>query len=163
MNPREYWAGLQPREQRFLAGGGIALALILLYALIIDPFSSELSRLRSSVAAQQEELVWMRQAAAEAKGLMAGVPRPSAGRNGQSAMSVIDSTARKFGLGKALKQLSPNGDKVRVRLEGAAFDAMVQWLGELGEKQGIGVDSLSMERLADVGLVNATVVLGGGE
>ncbi len=163
MNLKEYWSGLQPREQRFLAGGGVALVLILLYLLIIDPMSSALTRLRGSVVAQQEELIWMRQASAEAKQLMAGSPQRSTGKSGQSAMSAIDAVARKHGLAKALKQLSPNGNKVRVRLEGAAFDAMLQWLGELGEKQGIGVDSLSMERLADPGLVNATVVLGGGE
>jgi len=163
MNLQEYWSGLQPREQRVLAGGGIALVLILIYAVIIDPISSELSRLRESVAVQQEELAWMHQAAVEVKGLMAGGPQRSTGHNGQSAMSAIDAAARKYGLGKALKQLSPNGGKVRVRLEAAAFDAMLQWLGELGEKRGIGVDSLNMERLADPGLVNATVVLGGGE
>lgn len=163
MNPKEYWSGLQPREQRFLVAGGVALVLILIYVLIIDPMSSALSRLRTSVAAQQEELVWMRQASIEAKQLMAGSPQRSTGRSGQSPMSVIDATARKHGLAKALKQLSPNGNKVRVRLEAAAFDAMLQWLGELGEKQGIGVDSLSMERLADPGLVNVTVVLGGSQ
>ena len=163
MNLQEYWSGLQPREQRILAGGGAALLLILIYALIIDPFTSELDRLRASVTTQQEELGWMRQAAAEAKTLIGSAPQRAAARGGQSAMSAIDSTARKYGLGKALKQLSPNGSKVRVRLEGASFDSMLQWLGELGEKQGIGVDSLSMERLADPGLVNATVVLGGGE
>lgn len=162
MNLKEYWSGLQPREQRVLGAGGVALVLILIYALIIDPVSSELTRLRGSVATQQEELTWMRQTAIEVKSLMGGTSRP-AGRSGQSAMSAIDATARKYGLGKALKQLSPNGDKVRVRLEGAGFDAMLQWLGELGEKQGIGVDTLTMERLPDPGLVNATVVLGGGE
>lgn len=162
MNLKEYWSGLQPREQKMLGGGGIALGLILIYALIIDPLSSELSRLRSSVATQTEELAWMRQTAVEVKGLMGGSPQHSGRANGQSAMSAIDATARKFGLGKSLKQLSPNGDKVRVRLEGAGFDAMLQWLGELSEKQGIGVDSLNMERLAEPGLVNATVVLGGG-
>lgn len=162
MNPREYWSGLQPREQRVLGAGAIALALILIYVLIIDPVSSELTRLRDSVATQQEELGWMRQAAVEVKSLMGTTPRAS-GRSGQSAMSAIDAAARKYGLGKALKQLSPNAGKVRVRLEGAGFDAMLQWLGELSEKQGIGVDTLTMERLPDPGLVNATVVLGGGE
>lgn len=163
MNLQEYWSGLQLRERRFLVVGAMALALMLFYVLIIDPVSSELSRLRSSVVTQQNELAWIRQAAAEAKSLMVSAPRRSAGSSGQSAMSAIDAAARKYGLGSALKQLSPSGGKVRVRLESAAFDAMLQWLGELGDKQGIGVDSLSMERLTEPGLVNATVVLGGGE
>lgn len=162
MNLQEYWSGLQPREQRVLGAGGVVLVLTLIYALIIDPISSELTSLRHSVATQQEELAWMRQAAAEVKSLMGSAPRTAA-QSGQSAMSAIDAAARKYGLGKALKQLSPNGGKVRVRLEGAGFDAMLQWLGELSEKQGIGVDTLNMERLPDPGRVNATVVLGGGE
>ncbi len=161
MNLHEYWSGLQPREQRVLGVGGVVLVLTLIYALIIDPVSSELTRLRTGVAAQQEELSWMRQAAAEVKSLMGSAPSTT-GKSGQSAMSAIDAAARKYGLGKALKQLSPNGGKVRVRLEGAGFDAMLQWLGELSEKQGIGVDTLNMERLPEPGLVNATVVLGGG-
>jgi len=161
MNLQEYWSGLQPRERRVLAGGGVATVLILFYALILEPFTSELARLESSVATQQEELAWMQRAAVEAKSLSAGAPQAGANRNGQAIMSVIDSSARKHGLAKALKQLSPSGGKVRVRLESAAFDALLNWLGELGAKQGVPVSSLNMERLPTPGMVNATVVLGG--
>jgi general secretion pathway protein M len=160
MNLKQTWNNLQPRERHTLLGGGIALALILIYTLLIDPFQQELVRLERSVASQQELLEWMQQAAAEVKLLRSS--QPAAERvSGQSLMSVIDASARSTGLSGAIKQLRPDGQGVKVRLEEAAFDDMLRWLGQLNSRHGIPVTALVMERLSQPGRVNASVVLGG--
>lgn len=160
MNLKQFWANLQPRERHTLLGGGIALALIMVYALGIDPFRQELRRLEQSVTAQQEVLGWMQQAAAEVKQLRGN--RPGATQvSGQSLMSLIDASARSTGLSGAIKQLRPEGQGVKVRLEEAAFDDMLRWLGQLNSHHGIHVSGLVMERLPQPGRVNASVVLGG--
>lgn len=160
MSFRQYWSTLQPRERHTLLGGGIALVLILIYALIVDPFRQELNRLEQSVSQQQQVLDWMQQAAAEVKQLRGSQPA-SKQVSGQSLMSVIDASARSTGLSGALKQLRPEGQGVKVRLEEAAFDDMLRWLDQLNSQHGIQVNGLVMERLPQTGKVNASVVLGG--
>lgn len=157
---KQYWANLQPRERQTLLGGGIALALILLYGLVIDPFQQELARLETSVEMQTKELAWMRQSSAEVKRLRSSKP---AARHvaGQSLMSMVDASARSSGLSGAIKEIKPEGQGVKVRLEQVAFDDMLRWFDQLNDKQGVGVTGLVMERLAQPGRVNASVVLEG--
>lgn len=160
MNIKQYWSNLQPRERHTLFAGGIVLIPLLIYALVIDPFYQELARLEKSVATQRELLVWMKQSAAEVKGLRKTTPGVK-NVSGQSLMSTIDASARSTNLSGAIKQLRPEGQGVKVRLEDAAFDDMLRWLGQLNTRHGIAVSGLVMERLPQPGKVNASVVLGG--
>ncbi len=157
---KQYWANLQPRERHTLLGGGLVLVLILLYALVIDPFRQELLRLQQSVEAQTGELAWMQQASAEVKRLRGN--SPVAQRvTGRSLMSQVDASARSTGLSGAIKEIKPEGQGVKVRLEQVSFDDMLLWLEQLNSKQGVGVSGLVMERLSQPGRVNASVVLEG--
>jgi len=160
MNLKQFWGNLQSRERHTLLGGAIVLVPLLVYALLIDPFQQELQRLEQGVESQRELLAWMQQAAAEVKQLRG--TQPGAQRvSGQSLMSTIDASARSTGLSGAIKQLRPEGQGVKVRLEEAAFDDMLRWLGQLSSRHGIAVSGLVMERLPQAGRVNASVVLGG--
>ena len=157
---KQYWANLQPRERHTLLGGGISLILILLYTLVLDPFRQELVRLQQSVEAQTAELAWMQQASAEVKRLRGNAP--AAQRvTGRSLMSQVDASARSTGLSGAIKEIKPEGQGVKVRLEQVSFDDMLLWLEQLNSKQGVGVSGLVMERLSQPGRVNASVVLEG--
>lgn len=157
---KHYWANLQPRERHTLLGGGVALALILLYVLVLDPYRQELLRLRQSVEAQTTELAWMRQASEEVKRLRGNSPAARS-VTGQSLMSQVDASARSTGLSGAIKEIKPEGQGVKVRLEQVSFDDMLRWLEQLNSKQGVAVSSLVMERLSEPGRVNASVVLEG--
>jgi general secretion pathway protein M len=156
----QYWHNLQAREQRTLLLGGVAALLLLLYSSVLDPFAREVQRLEQGVAANRELLAWMEQAAAQVQ-----VLRGSAGNKraqGQSLLSLVDASAKQNGLGGALKQVKPESGGVRLRFEEAGFDDMLRWLGRLGTEQGVGVSTLTLERLPTPGRVNATVVLEGG-
>lgn len=157
---KHYWANLQPRERQTLLGGGIALALILVYGLVIDPFQQELARLEKSVEAQTVELAWMQQSAAEVKRLRASNPAARNGAGG-SLMSRVDASARSTGLSGAIREIKPEGQGVRVRLEQVSFDDMLRWFDQLSASQGVTVAGLVMERLPEPGRVNASVVLEG--
>ena len=157
---KHYWANLQPRERHTLLGGGVALLLILCYVVVIAPFQQEVTRLQRSVENQEEELAWMRQAAVEARRLRGS--SPAARRvSGQSLMSLVDSSARSAGLGGAVKQIKPESQGVKVRLEQVDFDGMLRWFEQLGGQHGVSVSGLVMERLPQPGRVNASVTLGG--
>ncbi|MCW8919196.1 MAG: type II secretion system protein M [Gammaproteobacteria bacterium] len=158
---RHYWHNLQAREQRTLLLGGVVTLLLLLYGTVLDPFAQEMQRLEQRVAEDRELLAWMEQAAVQVKQLRgSGAARRA---DGQSLLSLLDASAKQSGLGAALKQVKPEGVGVRLRFETAGFDALVGWLGRLAAEQGVGVTTLTLERLAQPGRVNATVVLEGGQ
>ncbi len=151
-----YWHNLQAREQRTLLIGAVVALPLLIYSLLIDPFSQELERMEKAVDENSQLLAWMERSAGQVRTLQG---KGGARRAGGSLLSLVDSSAKKNGLGGALKQVKPEGEGVRLRFEQAGFDDMVRWLGRLGSEQGLGVTTLTLERLPEVGKVNATVVL----
>jgi len=158
MNLRNYWNGLQPGERRTLAVGAIALVPLLLYALVWDPYTSSVERLRETVSEQRELLTWMEQAAGEVKQVR-GSAGPAGSMAGRSLLAVTDSSAREAGLGEAVTRVEPDGESaVRVWLEQAAFDDMIHWLDGLQQNYAVVVDGAVVER-AGTGRVDARVVL----
>lgn len=157
-----WWNQLSNRE-RWLVGGGSALTLLLIvYALIWQPFQKELGRLRQTVAEQRADLAWMRQAAIEAKRLENVQPGPKSQFPEdirRSLLIVVDQSARAAGLGTAVKRVEPQGDdRVRVWLEQASFDQLIGWLDTLRQDQGIQTANAVIDRQAD-GRVDARLIL----
>jgi general secretion pathway protein M len=156
---RAYWSGLQPRERRILGIGGAALVLMLLYALVLDPYTSNVQRLRETVSEQRALLTWMEQAAQEVRQLRGAGSAP-ASTDGRSLLAITDSSARQAGLGDSVTRVEPDGERsVRVWLDKAAFNDMVRWLDELREQHAVVIDGAVVERSDTPGRVDARVVL----
>ncbi len=144
-----YWQNLMPRERRVLIAGAVALVLMLFYVLAWAPFQSERASREQAIEQQRELLGWMQGAAAELQALRTG----GAGGSGAAAanrsvplLTLVDGSARKQGLGGALKRVQPDGDAgVRVWLEGVDFDALLLWLDTLERSQGVLVKALVVE------------------
>lgn len=158
---KEWLENLAPRERMMLAGGVVVLVLLLFYSLVWDPLSSGVRDLRAEVEAQRDTLQVMRRSATEVKALRAVSGGAAArGLGGRSLLAVVDQSARSSGLGPALKRVEPEGkDNVRVRLEGASFDAMIGWLSGLAKKSQVFATSLSIERTDAPGRVNVRLTL----
>ncbi len=160
---KELLVNMSQSEKRTLGIVSIALVILLLYAFVWNPVVKGVDRLRATVSEQQELLVWMQASAEEVKTLRAaeGASRPTS-RGGQSLLLVVDQTAKGSKLGTALKRVEPKGqNEVRVRLEEVAFDDMVRWLSGLQRRQGVNVDSISIDRQSAPGRVNANLTLKG--
>jgi general secretion pathway protein M len=150
---RAWYAGLQAREQRMVAVGGVLLALIILVGGILMPLQSATSRAVDHTKQQRDDLAWMRANSAEI--------RAAAGQmvvdTGEAPLVLVDRTGRMAGLTDALRGTQPSGTGVRVQLEGASFDSLVTWLANLDQNYGLGVDSITLDRAAKPGLVNANI------
>jgi general secretion pathway protein M len=157
---RGWWESLQAREQRMLAAGAVVVAGMLVWALLWYPLSHARADLAARVARQHDDLAWMRQALAEVKTLRAQGARGRADRQGKSLLALADVSARGAGLAGALKRVEPAGsDSVRVNLEIADFDALVNWLDALARDYGVQAPDFSADKVAGLGLVNARVTL----
>ena len=76
---------------------------------------------------------------------------------GEAPVVVVDGSAAKPVLPSALRGTHPNGTGVRVQLEAAPFDTMVTWLATLDERYGLAIESITVDRAARPGVVNATI------
>ncbi len=152
-------ADLQPRERQLVIAATALLVLFIAYLLLWQPYGGQrLHTLRDKIAEQRATLAWMQQAALRAQQLRGAVQTGS----GQSLMTMIDQTAKKHDLGTAMKRIEPAGDhSVRVWLEQASFDTLVDWLDELNRSHNVHVQLITLDREAEPGRVNARITLEG--
>ncbi len=153
----EAWlASLSERERRMVTWGGAAAAVLLFFGAGVWPLYAAASRLEQRVEQKKQDLQWMRSVAGE---LSAAGPAGTVGA-GQSLIVIVDQSARTAGLSGALTGTQPSGTGgVRVRLEGAAFDTVVAWLANLEQQYGLHIESATIDRGAQSGIVNASVIL----
>jgi general secretion pathway protein M len=148
-----WYQGLQVREQRMVAVGGIALALIILVGGILLPLQTAVSAAESSNETNRQDLAWMRANAPEIRAAGAQLAPDS----GEPPVVLVDRVGRAAGLTDALRGTQPNGSGVRVQLEGAPFDVVVTWLATLDQRYGLSIESITVDRTVKPGLINASI------
>jgi general secretion pathway protein M len=154
MNRLQTWyAGLEARERRVVAIGSIALAAVLLIGGLLLPLQTAVSTAVERVATRTDDLAWMHLNAAE---IQAGGAALFAD-TGEAPVVLVDRVGREAGLGSALRGTQPSGAGVRVQLEAAPFDTLVMWLATLDQRYGLAIDSITVDRAARPGVVNASI------
>lgn len=158
-NLKEWYSGLQPRERMVMTAGAVLVALTAIYIFALGPFYAAAAAREASVSKKQADLAWMRSVAGEMQALGANQPMVAAPTD-ESLVVLVDRTAREAGLSSALTGQTPNGETgIRVRLESAAFDRAMMWLGNLELSHRIAIESATFDRTATPGLVNINLVL----
>jgi general secretion pathway protein M len=154
MNKLKAWyASLQPREQRVVGIGAIVLCALILFVGILLPLESAVSAALKARDKRTVDLAWMRSNAPEVEAGGATLTADT----GEAPVVLVDRVGREAGLGNALRGTQPSGAGVRVQLEAAPFDTMITWLAKLDEQYGLDVESISVDRTARPGVVNANI------
>jgi len=150
---RTWYAGLQEREQRMVAFGGVTVAALVLLLGILMPLQAAVSSAAKRNETKREDLAWMRVNAPEIRAAGGQL----AADTGEAPVVLVDRVGREAGLGSALRGTQPNGTGVRVQLETAPFDTLVAWLATLDERYGLAIESITVDRTAQPGMVNASI------
>jgi general secretion pathway protein M len=154
MNKLSAWyAGLQQREQRMVAIGGVTVAILILVLGILTPLQSAVSSGVKRNETKREDLAWMQANAQEIR----AAGNQVAGDTGEAPVVLVDRVGREAGLASALRGTQPNGTGVRVQLEAAPFDTLITWLATLDERYGLAIESITVDRAARPGVVNASI------
>src|SRR6202035_3512183 len=93
------------RERRMVLIGGICVALLLLFGIVV-PLDRSVAKAHARVVTKQADLVWMRAVTPELIAAGPGVAPPTSQR---SMLVVVDGAARQAGLGTALTSSEPSG------------------------------------------------------
>lgn len=156
---KNWFFGLQPRE-RWIVGAGGALAVVIIVYMALTPFYRAVDARAERVAQKQADLAWMRSVAGDVIALSRDAGPITMAPSGESLVVVIDRAARECGLGSALTGQTPNGaNGIRVRLERAEFDKLVLCLANLQQAHAVSIESATIDRTSEPGLVNASLVL----
>lgn len=148
-----FWNERDKREQNMLFAAMAAIVLGLIYALLIDPALSGRADL-------EKKLPLMRQQAAEVQALSKDAAALS-GKAGTQPPAMtpesIESALARQGL-KA-QNISVSGELAKVQLNGVAFSATVEWLGEMQRDARLSVAEATIDAQAEPDTVNASFTL----
>ena len=150
---KAWYAGLQDRERRVVLIGSVALGVLILVGGILVPLQSAVSTAEKRAESRRDDLAWMHQNAPE----LASAGTTQLNDTGEAPVVVVDRVGRESGLGPALRGTQPSGTGVRVQLEAAPFDTLVTWIATLDQRYGLSIDSISVDRAARPGVVNANI------
>ncbi|MFC3115682.1 type II secretion system protein GspM [Cellvibrio fontiphilus] len=142
------------REQLMILVCALAVALYLLWLVVLVPIQNKRDQLLAANTASTQALGKVQIMAAQIQQMRS----EGANTNAGNISGVIDSSLRANGLSMSGFQPGANGE-VRVRLERAAYEPLMQWLYEMEFKQGISVSDLSIAATNDVGQVTVNLRL----
>lgn len=150
---KEWFAGLNQREQLSLFVLGIALVLYLLYMLAWAPLAQRREELAVQNESVGESLQRVDAMVSEIMRLREGGVASTARRN---LTSLVNQSTGRYGLQVSRLQPNSRGD-IQVRLENAAFDDLLAWLDDVENREGLLVTEIAITRSGTTGRVNATI------
>jgi type II secretory pathway component PulM len=150
---RSWYAELEPRERKIVAWGALGGTALLLLVIVLQ-LHAALDRGERRVQQKRADVGYVQAVLPELR----AAPVPQGGD--QSLVVVVDRTTRDAGLAMNVRGTEPGGpNELRVRLEGAPFDASVNWILRLQREYGVRIAAASFERTASAGVVNASITL----
>ncbi len=156
---KAWWTSLPMRQQRLV---GVLLVVVvgaLFYVGVWEPLSEAREARRLEVAHHQETLNLLQSAQSNIEVLRARQAQTSIDPD-QSLLRLADESARAAGLAGFLTRIEPvSEDQVNVWLDGAGFEEVMTWLGELSISTGIQVEQMSATRQMDGSAVDVRVSL----
>ena len=148
----QHWRNASSRERAVLIVGAIVVAAMLGWALLWLPATDRIEAAERRIGSQQQTLARLQQLAALQRMRPAG---PSANHAGSPA-SRADRGLRMAGLAAAIRRIEPAGDgRIRITLEGASFDDLVEWLADAPGQDGLVTSELDVRATERSGAVDA--------
>jgi general secretion pathway protein M len=155
----DWWRSLGARDQKILSVAIPLVVLLLLYALVIDPWLSYHQHLIKRKENQESIVKWLNNAAIEINALRQQQKIP---QRQTSLLSTVDNSARRAGLHDKILRIEPAGDNgVRLTLADLPFDDLVRWLVQLQQESLIVVSTISVLAKETPGLVQVRLELEG--
>jgi len=150
---KEWFAGLEQREQLSVLLLAVVVALYLLYVLAWSPLESR----RDALAIQNAAIAESRMRVDAMVSQLLELRKNGAGTGARQNLTVeINASTGRYAL--PVVRLQPNSrGEIQVRIENAPFDKVMQWLYEVEYEKGLLVREVSLTQASDAGQVNVTV------
>lgn len=151
-----YWSARKPRERSLIALGLAAIALALLYLLLIEPALEGREQLRKSLPTLRQQVTQMQSMAREIRADSANAVTGAADVPPVTRESLESALAS---AGLKAESVSVTGEFIRLQINGVSFAALVGWLDQAGKTLGISVVETSIVVQNQLDTVNGTLTL----
>ena len=152
---KQYYQGLQPREQTMLRWMSLFLAVVAAIWLVILPAWDYSQSAQKRFATERDNLIWMSQNA----GKIGQTSSASGGRT--DILSSVVGSARENQI--AINRYEPSGENsLKVWLENVEFNAAYFWLASLQSEHGVRAEEILLERAQSKGYANLRLSLTAG-
>jgi type II secretory pathway component PulM len=164
---------LEERDKKTLIIGGIVAAVIVLYAFVISPLTSDLSRKRDSIPKKEKELVEMKALKTEYLSIQQQLQAAQAAATKRGPLLTdIEGITKRANLGGKIVSLKPQAGAqtagfkesiVEVKLENVTLYDIVNYVFQL-EKDTLRIRKLQFKpRYDNPKLLNATILVSSAE
>ncbi len=152
----EFWQARNPRERVILSYGGVILLLALLYGLAWLPVSEGRKKLSRNLPQLRVDAAQMRAGAQELTGLQAntGAPLGDTRQAVESGLQIANLRDKVSAIDRI------DAQRVRLTLNGVAFDALLVFFENMQTQQRLRVETLQIQA-AESGRVKGSVTLVG--
>lgn len=149
-----FWSGRAPRERQILSVGGVFVALLLLYLVLLEPAASGILRLQRLLPQTRAQAAQLEALVAEAKSLrsLPPVAAPGAVDARSSLEKSLEGTGMKAGRAVPLA----NGD-LHMSFVDVPFSKWATWLATAERTLGVRTVAVSIKANATAG--NADIEL----
>ena len=156
---KTWFANLEVREQKLVAGAAVFVVLAVLYMGAWQPIDTAQTRTVNGVEIWQRSVNTLRSLRGRL-GLTDGAQASQRNIN-QPLVVVIDSTLRIRNM-SAPQRSQPTGNNIRVEFENVSFDDVMLWLGDLSNQYALQGHSGSFTKTSGTapGRVNAQLTIG---
>lgn len=135
---KNWWLGLNSREQLLVGGMSILLVVFLFIMLIWQPLNENTAKAEKKLKRQQALLQYVVENTAIAKA-SGGQRRAS---SSGSLSSVINRTANQQRI--AIARMQPQGDQIQVWIDEVPFNQLMTWLSSLAQNESIKVNAIDI-------------------
>lgn len=149
-----WYGALSEREQRIVLAGAVVV-LLAIVAIIVMPLRRSVQAAQARVEQKRADLIWLRSMAPQLAGLQAAAPSATH----DSLIALVARTAGQAGMSKNLVGSQASGDGLNVRFEQISFDALIAWLSQLRQNNGVRVETATIDGSSAPGTVNASLLL----
>ena len=156
---RDWWLGLERREQWLLAALAPLLAAFLLLRFSWEPLATQRALLERQNREARQTLVWMRSTAAQLR--LERHQRQRATKRRTRTPDLVGSAQQSAAAQRlSIKRLQPGKDgNVHIRIENSDANSVMTWLHTLEQQHHFIIASLEISNTRQAGRVNLNVGL----
>ncbi len=144
---KQWFENLSDREKQLVIGAGIVFAIGLFFQLIWGPVNSRLDKAELAAKNKQTTLEWVNEKLTEYKQAKGNQKNVASG----SLSQIVNSAARRANI--SLARMQPQGDTLQVQIEEIEFNALIRWLAELTQNQGLTIEAIDISEADKTGAV----------
>ncbi len=152
---KTWYSGLQERERNMVIALGVALAILLIFLLVVLPLKNYFKSLNDDLSYYENQVMTIQKQVAAIKSAGPG----NVTNDNISLNQLVNQTAKSFGLSFSRIEERERNKEIQLRLDNVEFDQLLRWISLLEQGRGLVVDTLRVSKKDAVGRVDASIKL----